>query len=87
MVTQQFQSGARSFRSEVVGNLKKDALLIFQITDMGNNLFLDAGARAASAQLAALREDNEFLNATEEAMPGSLQVERYLRSECIVRVS
>jgi len=77
----------RSFRSEVVGALKKDALSIFQITDIPNDSFLDADARAASTQLAALRENNTFLYATTEAMPGVLTIERYLRSECLARVS
>jgi len=86
-IARQFQSGARAFRSEVVGNLKKDALSIFQITDIPSDQFLDADARAESAQLAALREDNEFLYATKEAMPDSLRIERYLRSESLIRVS
>lgn len=86
-IVQQFQLGARSFRSEVVANMKKDALAIFEITDIPAGSFLDPQARAASKQLAALRQNNAFLSATEEAIPGPDDLYRYLRSQCLVRVS
>ena len=86
-IAHQFQSGARAFRSEIVGNLKKDALLIFQIDDIPAGSFLDPDARAGSEQLVGLRQGNNFLYATKEAAPGLGSINRYLRSECISRVS
>ena len=79
--------GARSLWSEIVGLLKSHALSIFQITDIPGDLFLNPDARAASEELVALRTNNEFLFAAEEAFPGSLKIQRYCRSQSLVWVS
>lgn len=79
-------SGARSLRSEVVAALKTHALTIFEITDIPADKFFDEDARDQSAQLEALRHSNTFLYAKEETVPGD-NMARYLRSECIARVS
>lgn len=66
--------------------LKKNAISIFHITDIQVDDFFEKKHRAASLQLTVLRVHNGFLYATEEALPDSLKVERYFRSECIARV-
>lgn len=78
--------GARAFRSEIVGVLKTNALAIFGITDIPAGDFFDNDTRDQSRQLAALRRGNTFLYATEEALPQGDRMDRYLRSECLVRV-
>ena len=78
--------GARALRSEVVGTLKGHALAIFGITDISADKFFDEGARERSAQLQALRDNNAFLYAKEGTVKGP-RIARYLRSDCLVRVS
>ena len=79
-------TGARALRSEVVGVLKTHALLIFGITDIPVDKFFDSDARDRSLQLLALREKNAFLYAKEGTVAGT-RIARYLRSDCIARVS
>ena len=85
--TSQFQHGARALRSEIVSVLKHNGLLIFNITDIAVGNFLDEDARSRSEQLETLRANNTFLYASEEELPSTSRLQRYLRSECIVRVS
>ena len=78
--------GARALRSEVVGVLKGHALTIFGITDIAANKFFDKDAQDQSAQLQALRDKNTFLYAEDGTVHGP-RMARYLRSDCIARVS
>ena len=71
-----FRLGLRRFRYEVVSTLHTHALRIFGITDI-----VTINKRNESPQVAALRDNNQFLYAQGTSDP----MERYLRSECIVK--
>jgi len=73
----EFREGLKHFRSEVVSTLSEYAIRIFNITDIAT-----IDERDTSAQVAALRKDNNFLYADGDAEPS----ERYLRSDCVVKV-
>jgi len=74
----EFRLGLRRFRYEVVSTLRAHAIRVFGITDI-----LTIDDRDASPQVTALGDDNAFLYAQGDADP----MERYLRSDCIVKAS
>lgn len=67
--------------------LKQNALSIFGITDITEGDFFNKEEREKSEQLQILREENNFLFATEDVLPDVPRIERYYRSDCIPRVS
>ena len=67
--------------------MKQNALLIFEISDIGVDEFLIREARGYSQQLVDLREGNVFLSASAEDLPGVEKIRHYFRGKCIPRVS
>lgn len=76
LTSSKFRKGLKRFRSEVVSSLRACATSIFGISDIE-----DIEDRGASAQVAALCEENEFLY----AQGNTVRINRYLRSECILK--
>ena len=73
----EFRLGLRRFRYEIVSTLRTHAIRIFDITDIRT-----IDDRDASKQVEALHTQNAFLYAQGDSRP----MERYLRSDCILRV-